>query len=285
MSVFRKGLFDGRNAIVTGGGSGIGKAIARELLGLGCKVVIASRKSDRLRETAAELGYPNDALLTKSCNIRKEEEVKELFDFAISNLGRIDFLVNNAGGQFPSPAAAISPKGWRAVVDTNLNGTFLCCNAALEASMGEQGGAIVNIIADYFNGFPGMAHTGAARAGVDNLTKTLALEWAPCGVRVNAVAPGVIWSQSASSHYKKGGNAGVLEKAIPGIPARRLGTVEEVSAAVTFLLSPAAAYITGATLKVDGAASLGKRDFIFEAGDYDPMPEYPSNDVHLRSKI
>ena len=242
-TVFRAGLLGGRSAVVTGGGSGIGFAIASELLQLGCSVVISSRNKERLaaatdalRDVADRSANPNDDFAPPevshiACNIRDEEDVDGMVQEVVRRHGTIDFLCNNGGGQFPSSARSISANGWKAVIDTNLNGTFNCCSAAFRYvvfvfiprhhtldhrlathhtpsllisrthphrySMEKHGGSIVNIIADVRNGFPGMAHTGAARAGVENLTKTLAIEWAGAGVRVNSVAPGIIYSDSA----------------------------------------------------------------------------------------
>jgi peroxisomal trans-2-enoyl-CoA reductase len=257
-SIYRANLFASTTAVVTGGGTGIGKAIAKELLGLGGRVVLASRNAERLAAAVAELqphaAAGKDAVSSFTCNIRDEAAVDDLMQFASSSYGSLDYLVCNAGGQFPSPAARIPLKGWNAVVDTNLTGTFLCCKAAYENGLrdSKRGGAIVNIIADMFNGFPGMAHTGAARSAVDNLTKSLALEWAAEGVRVNAVAPGVIYSDTAAANYPPG----FLESVAADLPYHRLGTPEEVSSAVTYLLSPGARYVSGATLRVDGASSL-----------------------------
>jgi NAD(P)-dependent dehydrogenase (short-subunit alcohol dehydrogenase family) len=261
-TVFRPGLFAGRVAIVTGGGSGIGLAIAREIAHLGGTVVLAARKGERLDAAAASLRAEGGVADAVACNIREEAQVQALMAEVVARWGRIDLLVNNAGGQFPSPAQAIRTKGWNAVLETNLTGTFLCCREAFLASMESQGGAIVNIIADMWRGFPGMAHTGAARAGVDNLTKTLSLEWARNGVRVNAVAPGIIWS-SGVDNYDPAFQE-VFRNMKDSIPARRLGTEEEVSAAVLFLLSPAAAFITGATLRVDGGGSLWRMPWEIE---------------------
>ncbi len=268
-SVFRPDLFAGKVAVVTGGGSGIGKAIARELVELGARVVIAARKEPRLLEAAAEIGT-QDQVASTLCNIRDEEQVRAMLQFTLDRFGSIDFLINNAGGQFPSPAALIRTKGWNAVIETNLTGTFLCCREVFGLWMEEHGGVIVNIIADMFRGFPGMVHTGAARAGVDNITKSLAVEWAHLGIRVNSVAPGTIHSSGIETYdpsfqqvfYSMAGN----------IPAQRLGTEEEVSAAVMFLLSPAAAFITGETMRVDGGGSLWRLNW--EVPPHEKMPPF-----------
>jgi peroxisomal trans-2-enoyl-CoA reductase len=258
-SVFRKDLFGGKVAIVTGGGTGLGRAITEELASLGCRVVIASRKMEKLEKAAKEM---NEALPTEShaplvypfqCSIRHEDQVVSLMKYTISAHGKLDYLVNNGGGQFPSPAASISPKGWNAVIDTNLNGTFYCCKQAYLHWMKDNGGSIVNIIADMYKGFPNMSHTGAARAGVENMMMSLALEWAECGIRINSIAPGTIYSQSAADAYSI---PGLFHQNLHVIPARRLGIPAEVSGAVCFLLSPAASYITGTTIKVDGGQSF-----------------------------
>uniref|UniRef100_A0A8C5QP08 Peroxisomal trans-2-enoyl-CoA reductase n=1 Tax=Leptobrachium leishanense TaxID=445787 RepID=A0A8C5QP08_9ANUR len=279
-SVFSPGLFRHKVAIVTGGGTGIGKAIAAELLGLGCRVVIASRKLERIKEAAndlqANISPSNPSIVTAlQCNIRKEEEVENLVKSTLNLYGRIDFLVNNGGGQFPSPVELISPKGWNAVIETNLTGTFYCCKAVYNAWMKEHGGAIVNIIADMWKGFPGMAHTGAARAAVDNLTKSLAIEWAHTGVRINSIAPGTIFSQTAVENYKDMGPS-LFQNYIPRIPAKRLGLPEEISPMVCFLLSPAASYITGETVKVDAGQSLYHSHW--DVPDHNSWPEAPESE-------
>ncbi|KAK7468151.1 hypothetical protein BaRGS_00036615 [Batillaria attramentaria] len=272
-SVFRRGLFNGRVAVVTGGGTGIGQAIALELMYLGCSVVVASRKIERLESAAKDMrsrisqqlslaegtGSNKHApdLSVVKCNIREEKEVQRLVSSTVEKYGRLDFFVNNAGGQFLSPAANISHKGWTAVIDTNLTGTFLCCREAYKQWMQENGGAIVNIIADMYKGFPSMSHTGAARAGVDNLTKSLAIEWADSGVRVNALAPGsAIYSDTAAANY---GDIDLFSHVKESHPTKRLGRVEEISGAVCFLLSPAASFVSGETLYVDGAGRLYQR--------------------------
>ena len=260
-SIFRAGLFEGKVAVVTGGGTGIGLQIATELLELSGTVVICSRSETKLAAAAEQLkplaAQHGGRIEYLPCNIRQEDDVERTFTRVVEMCGGLDILVNNGGGQFPAPAATMSAKGWRAVIDTNLNGTFLCCQAAHAAWMADHGGTIVNIIADMWKGFPGMAHTGAARAGVENLSKSLAVEWALSGVRVNCVAPGIVYSASAESNYAgvPGGKV-ALTGQWPKIPAKRVATVEEVSAAVCFLASPAAAYITGDTIRVDGGQSF-----------------------------
>jgi citronellol/citronellal dehydrogenase len=255
-SIFRDGLFSGRVVLVTGGGTGIGRCISRELASLGAVVVVAARREDPLRSTVNEITAAGGRADWMTLDIRDADRVEEVMTTVVERYDRLDGLVNNAGGQFPAPAEELSPNGWRTVVDLNLNGTFLVTRAAYRAAMADRGGAIVNIVADMWNGFPGMAHTGAARAGVVNLTKTLALEWASRGVRVNAVAPGVIRSSGMDTYHPAIREA--AEAGAKRLPAARMGTEEEVSGMVAFLLSDAAAFITGATVPIDGGGSLHK---------------------------
>jgi citronellol/citronellal dehydrogenase len=253
-SIFRESLFSGKSVVVSGGGTGIGRAIARELASLGATVVICSRSPEHLEPTRAEIERSGGHAIALTCNIRDADAVEAFWDRAYEHAGPIDALVNNAGGQFLSPAEFISPKGWHAVIETNLTGAFNMSRAAYLHGMRDNGGAIINIVAEMWRGFPGMAHTGAARAGVVNLTQTLALEWAASGVRVNAVAPGLIDSSGLKTYPEVvRAQLGAIAK---DIPAQRMGTEEEVAAAVVFLLSPAASFISGATLRVDGAGSL-----------------------------
>lgn len=247
--VFAPGIFQDQVAIVTGGGSGIGLATAAELVRLGAKVAICGRTPDKLATAAAQLGPDVHAV---TCDIREPGQVEAMVKQVIERFGRLDIAVNNAGGQFPSPAQMISPNGFLAVVKNNLVGTFhVCREVANQWMIPKQGGRIINVIANIYRGFPGMAHTGAARAGVENLTMTLAVEWAQFGILVNAVAPGIILSSGTAQYPPQ-----LLERGIAETPLKRAGTVEEVAASIVFLASPAAAYITGATLRIDGAQAL-----------------------------
>ncbi|MFP4518544.1 MAG: SDR family oxidoreductase [Oceanicaulis sp.] len=264
-SVFRPGLFKGRVVCVTGGGSGIGRCIAHELAALGAHVVLIGRKPDKLDTVEAEIGEDGGAAETRAFDIRDEEAVNANIAEIAAKHGRIDALVNNAGGQFPAEVADISKKGWEAVLATNLTGGWLMMRAAFNASMKAHGGAIVNITADMHNGMPGMAHSGAARAGMENLTKTAALEWGRYGVRVNAVAPG--WIASSGMDTYGGATRAMIPYLKQHLPAQRLGSEAEVSAAVVFLLSPAAAFITGCQMQVDGGAPLGGRHWPLENHD------------------
>ncbi|HEX6121735.1 MAG TPA: SDR family oxidoreductase [Ktedonobacterales bacterium] len=270
-SIFRDDLFAGQTIIVSGGGTGIGRAIARELASLGASVALASRDPAHLEPTRAEIAAAGGRVVALPCNIREAESVAALFDSVTERFGRIHGLVNNAGGQFLAPAEAITPKGWHAVVETNLTGTWYMSKAALEHGMRAHGGAIVNIVMEMWRGFPGMAHSGAARAGVVNLTQTLAVEWAQYGIRVNAVAPGLIAS-SGLTRYPPEIQA-QLGSVAHDVPAQRMGTEAEVASAVLYLLSPAAAFISGAALRVDGAGSL-YRPQGYVVPDHTPWPAW-----------
>ncbi|HKV86192.1 MAG TPA: SDR family oxidoreductase [Ktedonobacterales bacterium] len=274
-SVFRAGLFTGKRIVVSGGGTGIGRSIARELAALGATVILCSRSLEHLEPTRDEILAAGGEATALVCNIRDPESVETFFAQVVERHGHVDGLVNNAGGQFVSPAEFISPKGWHAVVETNLTGAFLMSKAALCAGMRERGGSIVNIVAEMWRGFPGMAHSGAARAGVVNLTQSLALEWAPFAVRVNAVAPGVINSSGLRTYPPE--VRAQLASVAADTPARRMGTEREVAGAVVFLLSPAAAYVSGATLRVDGASSLYRLQG-YEIPEHAPWPEWDEHE-------
>jgi citronellol/citronellal dehydrogenase len=253
-SVFRKDLFAGQTIVVTGGGSGIGRCTAHELAALGARVVIVGRKREKLERTATEISEARGEVEIETLDIREEDRVREVVAAIVARHGRIDALVNNAGGQFPAPLALINQKGFETVVRTNLVGGFLVAREVFTQSMREDGGSIVNIVADMWNGMPGMGHSGAARAGMVNFTKTAAVEWAPAGVRVNAVAPG--WVASSGLDTYEGPVRAMIPKLREAVPLKRLATEAEVSAAICFLLCEAAAFITGVTLAVDGGAPL-----------------------------
>jgi citronellol/citronellal dehydrogenase len=276
-SVFRPGLFEGKIAIVTGGGSGIGRCIAHELAALGATTILASRDRSKLEKVAEEIRSDGGRADVIPCVIRVEDQVKALVADALERHGRLDFVVNNGGGQFVSPLENLSLRGWQAVIDTNLTGTFLVSREAVVQRMREHGGAIVNIVADMWRGMPMMGHSGAARAGVVNLTKTCALEWSQYGIRVNAIAPGMILSSGFKTYPEP---VQELLKTLPKeVPAGRFGTESEVSAAVAFLLSPAAAYLTGETLRVDGAQSLYRHPMQLASG----APFRSFNGFHRRA--
>jgi citronellol/citronellal dehydrogenase len=251
--LFAPGLLDGQVAIVSGGGSGLGRATALELAALGARVVVCGRRIEPLEETAAAAdGGRCEAL---ACDIREEEQVEALVDEVLGRHGRIDLLVNNAGGQYLTPAEDISPKGFRTVIRLNVEGTWLMTHAvATKAMMGggdgsPRGGKILNVTLSPHHGLPGMAHSSAARAAVENLTRVLSIEWARFGIRLTALAAGAFDTATLRTKYPRP----VVERVAGTVPLGRLGTEEEFAWLVAYLASPAGDYFSGAILTIDGA--------------------------------
>lgn len=254
-SILRDDAFAGKTILVTGGGSGLGRCIAHELSKLGARLLLIGRNEEKLQRVQQELQEDGGTAFYDVADIRDEETMTALVASFICQHGPIHGLVNNAGGQFPTELEKMSAKGFMAVVETNLLGGFIVAREVYKQSMAKFGGSIVNITAATDGGLPRMAHSAAARAGMENLTKSAALEWVRKGVRVNAVAPGMIASSGLDT-YKDPVMIANFTRMGKKIPLARPGTEAEVSCAVCFLLSEAAAYITGSILRVDGGMSL-----------------------------
>lgn len=256
-SVLKPGLFKGKTMLVTGAGSGFGRCIAHELAALGANVLMMGRTEEKLATVKAEIEQDNPgATCDYGCaDIRDAEAVEPVVKRFLADHGTIHGLVNNAGGQFPADLENITPNGFLAVVRTNLLGGFIVAKSVFLNCMKEHGGSIINITADNFGGMPRMAHSGAARAGMENLTQTMAVEWACAGVRVNAVAPGYLASSGLDT-YEDPEMLECIPRFPESVPLNRVGTESEVSSVVCFLLSEGASYINGATLRVDGGSSL-----------------------------
>ena len=247
-TVFRDGLLDGQVALVSGAGSGLGKAIAYLFARLRANLVICGRDEEKLARAESELAELGAEVQTRSMTIRDPDAVTALIDDAWERFGKLDILVNNAGGQFPQPAIDFTVKGWRAVIDTNLNGTwYLMQNAARRWRDADTPGSIVNIVAAVGRGLPDLAHTCAARAGVIHLSKSVAIEWAPLNIRVNCVAPGCV-ETSAFGLYPPEGRATFYE----ANPMLRVGDVQDVAQACVYLGAPSGKFITGEVIHIDG---------------------------------
>jgi citronellol/citronellal dehydrogenase len=247
--IFQPGLLDGQVALVTGGGTGLGRASALELAALGAQVVVCGRRQEPLDETvAAAAGGRVEA---RTCDIREEDEVAGFVDGVIERHGQIDLLVNNAGGQYLTPAEDITPKGFRTVIRLNVEGTWLMTHAVATRAMipDTRGGKIVNVTLSPHHGLPGMAHSSAARAAVENLTRVLSIEWARFGIRLTALAAGHFATDTLMTKYPKQ----VVEGVAGTVPLQRLGTEEEFAWLVAYLASPAGDYLSGAVLTIDGA--------------------------------
>jgi NAD(P)-dependent dehydrogenase (short-subunit alcohol dehydrogenase family) len=267
LDVFAPGLFRGKTALVTGGGRGIGKQIALAFARFGANVVIASRKPENLDPTADQIRASGASCLAVPTNIREVDQVEPLVRQTLDRFGAIDCLVNNAGGQFPARPQDINDRGWRAVIDLNLNGTWNMCSRVGPHMVRRGSGAIVNIIHIYSfdRGAMMFAHSGAARAGVASLTRSLAFYWARHGVNINALAPGSVSTAGLrEEEYQRAEQSDYEALQLRDIPAHRLAEPDEVAAIVLFLCSPAARYVNGATLVADGGLSLANWTPLFD---------------------
>lgn len=251
-TVYRADLFSGKTVVVSGGGSGFGKAIACLLARLGANVAICGRNEEKLAATVSLLESIGAQVFSRSLTIRDPDQVDGFIEAVWDEFGALDLLVNNAGGQFPQMALDFKVKGWNAVIDTNLNGTwYMMQSTARQWVDRKTPGSIVNIIADIWRGMPGIAHTCAARAGVAYLSKSVAVEWAPHRIRVNCVAPGVCETSGFVQYPPEG------LKTYPGAnPMLRVGDAHDIAEAVAYLASPGAKFITGEVLTVDGGEQL-----------------------------
>ena len=261
LATFAPDLFRGKTALVTGGGRGIGRAIALAFARFGANVVIASRKPENLEPTAKEITALGVDCLAVPMSIRETDQVDALVQQTLQRFGAIDCLVNNAGGQFPARPSDITDRGWRAVVDLNLNGTWNMCSRVGPQMLTRGAGSVVNIVHLYSfeRGSPAFVHSGAARAGVVNMTRSLAYYWARHGVTINALAPGTVSTAGVrEEEFSRAMQSNYETIAVQDIPAHRLAEPEEVAAIVLFLCSPAARYINGASLIADGALFLSK---------------------------
>lgn len=269
-AIFRDDILEGQVALVTGGGTGIGAATARELAHLGATVVIASRKREHIEPAAAGLSAETGRTVYGDVvDIRDREAVEALVSRIIEQHGRLDLLVNNGGGQFFSPAETIRGKGWDAVVATNLTGTWNMTRAAFDGWMSEHGGRIVNITMLTKRGFPGMTHSVAARAGVEAMTRSLAVEWAGRGVLINCIQPGLILSNGFRNYP---GGLQLAEQMRTTVPLKRLGGMDDIAWLIAYLSSPAGAYVTGQVWTVDGGKELwGDWWAIAEPEDMPPL--------------
>jgi citronellol/citronellal dehydrogenase len=257
-------LFDQQSIFIPGGGGGLGRCIAHELSSLGAQVILAGRSIEKLEKVRDEITEDGGRVAgIYTAELRDEKAVIALIQRILDSHGRVHGLVNAAGGQFPAKLKDLSLNAWNAVIENNLTSYFLLSREMYRQCFEEHGGSIVHLGADYENGMPGMGHNGAARAGLSNLTFTSSVEWAASGVRVNCVIPGFIGTTGLDRYPESAwqGLRNVVRKA----PINRHGTAAEISAAVVFLMSEMAAFITGIDLRVDGGIHHGRGSFLFKA--------------------
>lgn len=257
--IFKDDILSGKVAIVTGGGTGMGKAISLEFARLGASVVIASRNPDNLNPTADQIRALGGRCLAIPTDVRHPDQVDRMVERTVEEFGQVDILANLAAGNFSVPAEDLTPNGWRTVIDIDLNGTFYCSKAAGKVMIKQGGGKILNIIGNFTNtGAAGMVHAAAAKAGIENMTKTLAKEWGKYGINVNAIAPGPIVTEGGGKAIgTEKDYVQAFERIRPVVPLQRVGRPEEIAWASVFLVSEAASFITGATLIVDGGHWFG----------------------------
>lgn len=248
--IFRDNLLAGQKALITGGGTGIGRVTALELAKLGVDVALVGRRIDPLEHVKQEIEALGRQALTLPCDVREADKVAATVAATVARFGRIDILFNNAGGQFIKPSIDMSPNGWNAVIGANLSGTFFMSQqVAKQAMIAQKSGLIVNMIINMWRGIPAAAHSGAARAGIDNLTKTLSLEWAAHKIRVNAVAPGTVATEGLANYP-----APLVKQLRSLIPLKQVGQPEDVAWMICYLASPAGRWITGETVCIDGGS-------------------------------